>query len=39
MNNELNYDGAFYAEVGDFIKEKYLEYIEIMMVEKKEVTP
>ncbi len=27
MNNELEYDGAFYAEVGDFIKENYLEYI------------
>jgi cyclopropane fatty-acyl-phospholipid synthase-like methyltransferase len=27
MNNELIYDGAFYAEVGDFIKENYLEYI------------
>jgi cyclopropane fatty-acyl-phospholipid synthase-like methyltransferase len=26
MNNELNYDGAFYAEVGNFIKENYLEY-------------
>ncbi len=27
MNNELNYDGAYYAEVGNFIKENYLEYI------------
>lgn len=27
MKNELNYDGAFYAEVGNFIRENYLEYI------------
>jgi cyclopropane fatty-acyl-phospholipid synthase-like methyltransferase len=26
MTNELKYNGAFYAEVGDFIKENYLEY-------------
>lgn len=27
MNNELKYDGTFYAEVGNFIKKNYLEYI------------
>lgn len=27
MNKELNYDGTYYAEVGNFIKENYLEYV------------
>jgi 2-polyprenyl-3-methyl-5-hydroxy-6-metoxy-1,4-benzoquinol methylase len=27
MNDELIYDGAYYAEVGNFIKENYLEYV------------
>jgi cyclopropane fatty-acyl-phospholipid synthase-like methyltransferase len=27
MIKELSYDGTFYTEVGDFIKENYLEYI------------
>ncbi len=27
MTNQLKYDGTFYAEVGDFIKENYLEYV------------
>jgi hypothetical protein len=39
MNNELTYDGAFYAEVGNFIKENYLEYVEIMMVARKGELP
>ena len=27
MTKELQYDGALYAEVGDFIRENYLEYV------------